>query len=129
MEYKVIESKLETDKPRDYLWSKIDTPEKIMKIEKFKEFKIKKISENNYEITTPKRFLFLTFIPKSGVNLTFINKNDDSSLAWFEIKGDNECTLVHGNSVRVDLDNGEWHKSHLKSVEKHFLEEIKEIAK
>ena len=83
MRYKTIESTLKTNKSRAYIWNRINTPKKIMKIEEFKKFKIKKISENNYEVTTPKRFFWLTFIPKSGINLTFIKK-DDSSLAWFE---------------------------------------------
>ncbi|MDP7521186.1 MAG: hypothetical protein QF567_03045 [Candidatus Pacearchaeota archaeon] len=129
MKYKTIESRLKTNKSKDYLWNKINTLKKIMKLEGFKKFKIKKISGNNYEVTTPKRFFFLTFIPKLGINLTFINKNDDSSLAWFEIKGEKNCTLIHGNSVRIDDDNGKWYRNNLKSAKKHMLDELKEIAK
>ncbi|MAG79221.1 hypothetical protein CMI40_02495 [Candidatus Pacearchaeota archaeon] len=129
MKYKTIESRLKTNKSKDYLWSKINTFKKVMKLEGFKKFKIKKISENNYEVTTPKRFFFLTFIPKLGINLTFINKNDDSSLAWFEIKGEKNCILIHGNSVRIDDDNGKWYRENFKSAKKHMLDELKEIEK
>ena len=129
MKYKKIESKLKTNKSRDYIWNKINTPKKIMKIEGFNKFKINKISDNNYQITTPKRFFFLTFVPNLAVNLTFINKDDDSSLAWFEIKNDKNCTIVHGNSVRVDDDKGKWYRDNKKSLEQHFLEELNEIAK
>lgn len=127
MKYKTIESKLKTKKSRDYLWDKINTPKKIMEIEGFKKSRIKKISENNYEFYTG-RFGFLTFIPKLGINITFINKNDDSSLAWFEIMGEKNCTLIHGNHVRVDKDNGKWLKDNKQKIEKHFLEELREIV-
>ena len=129
MKYKTIEEKIKTNKSQDYLWNKINTPRKIMKIEEIEKFKIKKISDNNYAITTPKRFFFLTFIPKLGVTLTFINKNDDSSLAWFEIKGKKNCTIAHGNSVRVDADKGKWYKEHTKGPSIHMLEELRGIAK
>ncbi len=128
MIYKSIESLLKTSKSKDYLWNKINTPKKMMRIEEFKKFKIKKISKNNYEVITPKRFFWLTFIPKSGVNLTFI-KNDDSSLAWFEIRGEKKCTIIHGTSIRVDDDNGKWYKNNFKKLKKHMLEELVEIAK
>lgn len=129
MKYKKIESKLKTNRSRTFLWNKINTTKKVMKIEGFKKFKIKKISENNYQITTPKRFFFLTFIPKSGINLTFINKNDDSSLAWFEIKGEKNCTIIHGNSVRIDADKGKWYKDHSMGAKKHMLDELNEMSK
>ena len=48
MKYKTIESRLKTNKSKDYLWNKINTLKKIMKLEGFKKFKIKKISGNNY---------------------------------------------------------------------------------
>ena len=63
-----------------------------------------------------------------GINITFINKNDDSSLAWFEIMGEKNCTLIHGNHVRVDKDNGKWLKDNKQKIEKHFLEELREIV-
>ncbi len=129
MRYKKIVSKLKTNKSRDYLWKRMNTPEKIMEIESFKKFKIQKISENNYQVTTSKRFFFLTFIPKSGINLTFINLGDDSSFAWFEIIGEKNCTIAHGNSVRVDNDKGKWYKENFNSAKKHMLDELKEIAK
>ena len=128
MKYKEIVSKLKTNKTRGYLWNKINTPSKVMKIEEFKKFKAKKISENNYAITTPKRFFFLTFIPKIGINMAFI-EDDDSSLAWFEIKGNKNCTIIHGTSVRMDVDNGKWFRENKKKMEKHFLEELEVIAK
>jgi len=41
MKYKTIESRLKTNKSKDYLWSKINTFKKVMKLEGFKKFKIK----------------------------------------------------------------------------------------
>lgn len=128
MKYREIVSKLKTNKSREYLWNKINNPKKILTIENFKKYKLDKLSENNYKVKTPKRFFFLTFIQQLGVNLTFINKNDDSSLAWFEIKGKKNCTLIHGNSVRVDDDNGMWYKENFKKTKGHMLMELKEIA-
>ncbi len=129
MKYKEIVSKLKTNKSKDYLWNKINTPKKMMKIEGFKKFKIKKISENNYKVTTPKRFFFITFIPKSEADLIFFNEGGDSSFAWFEIKGEKNCEILHGNSVRIDQDNGKWYKTYFNSAKKHMLNELKEISK
>ncbi|MCF7910515.1 hypothetical protein K9L16_02475 [Candidatus Pacearchaeota archaeon] len=126
--YKKIEARLKTNKPLDYLWEKINTPKKVLKIEGFDKYHCKKISENNYEIITPKRLFFLTFIPHTGVNLFFINKNDDCSLAWFEIKGEHDCTIIHGNSVRIDNDS-KWFKENNKIMKQHFLEELRGIAR
>jgi len=42
MKYKKITSTLKTNKSKDYLWNKINTPKKIMDIEGFKKFKVKK---------------------------------------------------------------------------------------
>ena len=129
MKYKEIESKLKTKKSRGYLWNKINTPNKIIKVEQFpKSSKVKKISKNNYELHFGKRFAFLTFIPNSGVNLTFI-ENKDSSLAWFEIKGEKNCEIVHGTSVRMDIDKGKWFKNNEKKIKEHFIEELEVIAK
>ena len=129
MRYKKIESKLKTNKSRNYLWNRMNTINKIIKIEGFpKNSKYKKISENNYECQFGKRFTFLTFIPKSGFNMFFVYEKD-MSLAWFEIKGEKNCTIIHGNHVRVDNDKGKWHKDHFKSAQKHFMEELQEIAK
>ncbi len=128
--YKTIQAKLKTNKSRDYLWNKMNSPKKILEIEHlYNGSKIKKISENNYEVTTKKRYFFLMFFPKSGINIMFINKKDDSSLAWFEIIGEKNCTLIHGNHVRVDDDNGKWYKEHKENARKHFMEEIIELAK
>lgn len=129
MKYKEFGVKLKTNKTRDYLWNKINTPKKIIKLEDFpKNSKFKKISENNYEFHAGKWFGFLTFIPKSGVNMAFI-KNNDSSLAWFEIKGNKNCTIAHGTSVRIDLDKGKWYKEHKASANGHMMKELKEWAK
>jgi hypothetical protein len=126
MKYKTIQVRLKTDKPRSYLWKKINTPSKIIKIEGFKKTKIKKISENNYEFYFGKRFGFITFVPEKAVNLTFILEKD-SSLAWFEIKGKKNCEIIHGTAIRVDLDP-KWYKDNKKRLEEHFLEELKQIA-
>jgi hypothetical protein len=129
MKYKCLKIKLKTNKTREYLWKKINTPKKLMKIENFpKNSKINKISENNYEFYFGKRFIFLTFVPKIGVNMSFI-KNNDSSLTWFEIKGEKNCTIIHGISLRVDNFNGKWYENNKKSLKKHFKEELKEWAK
>ncbi len=129
MKYKEFEVKLKTNKTREYLWKKINTPKKLIKLEEFPEnSKFKKISEHNYEFHFGKEFAFLTFIPNEGVNMAFI-ENKDSSIAWFEIKGENNCTIIHGTSVRMDLDKGQWYKENKKRMEEHFIEELKEWAK
>ena len=129
MNYKKIEEKLKTNKTRDYLWGKINTPKKIMKIENFpKNSKFKRISKNNYQGRFGKRFGFITFIPSKSVNITFIEEND-SSLAWFEIEGISNCKIIHGTSVRVDVDKGKWYKENKKKIKKHFIGELKEWAK
>ncbi len=128
MEYAVIEKKLQTDKSRAYLWEKINTPKKIIAIEQFVNTKVTQISEHNYELYFGDRFGFLTFIPFNAVNLTFF-VDKDSSLAWFEIQGEENCTIVHGTSVRVDDDDWKWYKENKLKIEKHFLEELEEIAK
>ena len=129
MKYKEIVSKLKTNKSQDYLWNKINTPKKIIKIEGFpKSSKTKRISKNNYEFHFGKRFGFLTFVPKSTVNMIFI-EDSDSSLAWFEIKGNKNCEVIHGTSVRTDEDKGKWFKENENKIKKHFIEELKEVAK
>jgi hypothetical protein len=51
MKYKEFEVRLKTNKSRDYLWNKINTPKKIIKIEHFpknsKELVSKKASRKN----------------------------------------------------------------------------------
>lgn len=129
MKYKEIDVSLKTNKTRDYLWRKINTPKKLFKLEEFKKISgLKRISENNYQFYFGERFAFLTFIPNIGVNMTFLFDND-SSLAWFEIKGDNNCVISHGTSVRVDDDKGKWYKENKKIMKNHFMQELREWAK
>jgi len=129
MKYKEIIMKLKTNKTREYLWEKINTPKKLIQIEEFpKNSKIKKISENNYGCYFKERFTFLTFMPKSGVTMSFV-KNMDFSMAWFEIKGNKNCTIIHGTSVRMDRNKGKWYKENKKKVETHFIRELREWAK
>ena len=129
MKYKDFEVKLKTNQTCEELWKKINTPKKLIKLEDFpKGSNVKKISENNYELNFGKRFGFLTFIPYKGVNMTFI-QDKDSSLAWFEIKGKKNCIIVHGTSVRMDVDKGKWYKENKIKMSKHFMEELTEWAK
>ena len=129
MKYKEIEVKLKTNKTKDYLWNKINTPKKLMKLEEFpKNSKIKKISKNDYKFPLGKIFTFLTFIPRDGVNMSFV-KDKDSSLAWFEIKGEKNCTIIHGTSVRMDVDKGKWYREHKARMDGHMMGELKEWAK
>lgn len=77
MKYTVVESKLKTDKTRDYLWNKINSPEKIIRIEEFdKNSKVKKVSDNNYEIISGNHHVLITFIPEKGVNQTFVGRRN-----------------------------------------------------
>jgi len=129
MEYAEIEVSLQTNKTRDYLWEKLNTPEKIIQIEQFeKPVSTRQISQQNYELRFGKRLGFIALLPKKGVNMTFILEKD-SSIAWFEIIGQENCELVHGTSVRIDDDNGQWLKENKKKIKEHFLEELAEIAK
>lgn len=129
MKYKEISVSLKTNKSSNYLWGKINTPKRLFKLEEFRKVSgLKRISENNYQFYFNKRFAFLTFIPEIGVNMTFI-LDDDSSLAWFEIKGKNNCVISHGTSVRVDDDNGKWYKKNKKIISNHFMKELKEWSK
>tara|TARA_Y100000310_G_C20466962_1_gene708129 strand:- start:332 stop:724 length:393 start_codon:yes stop_codon:yes gene_type:complete len=129
MRYRVVESKLKTNKSRKYLWSKINNPKKIIGIEGFaKNSTIKKISENNFEVISKKYHVLLTFIPQKAVNLTFIGVKN-YPLTWFEIKGENNCTITHGEYKRMDSGMSKLKlKKEIEWVKKHFLEELKEIS-
>jgi len=128
MKYKTVESKLKTNKTRAYLWNKINTPEKIIKIEKYKKAKVKKVSDNNYEVICDYGIVLLTFIPNKGVNEIFVGKKN-YPLTWFEIKGDKNCVIVHGEHKRIDSGMSAKNlKKEIKWVKEHFLEELREIA-
>ena len=107
----MIEARLNTNESREYLWNKINTPEKIIMIEGYKNAKIKKISELNYEIKTDKITL-ITFIPNKGVN-----QYREGILSWIEIIGDINCTIVHG-----------CYGCKEKWLKKHFLKELTYIV-
>ncbi|MAE12998.1 hypothetical protein CMO92_00395 [Candidatus Woesearchaeota archaeon] len=129
MDYIVVESRLKTDKPRTYIWNKINTPKKIVKIEEFDEnAKIKKISENTYELLSEEYHVLLTFIFARGVNQTFINKKN-FPLTWFEIKGEQNCTIIHGEYKRKDPSmSRENLQKEIEEVKRHFMRELEEIA-
>lgn len=129
MKYAIVESKLKTNKTRSYLWNKINTPQKIVRIEEFKNAKIKKISENNFEVIAKDYHVLLTFIPKKGVNQVFIGVKN-YPMTWFEIKGETNCTVVHGEYKRMDSGMSKENlKKEIEWVKNHFLEELEEIAK
>ena len=129
MKYTIVESKLKTNKSREYLWNNMNTPEKIIKVEKYKKCKIKKISDNNYEIICDYGIVLLNFIPKKGVNEIFVGKKN-YPLTWFEIKGEKNCTIVHGEYKRIDSGMSKANlKKEIEWLKKHFLEELNEIAK
>jgi hypothetical protein len=130
MKYIVVESQLKTNKSREYLWNKINSPKKIIDIEGLhKNSSIKKISENNYEIKSKNELFVFNFISKKAANQIFIG-NKNCPLTWFEIKGEKNCIITHGEYKRSD--NGMSRDKFKKEVEwlkKHFLEELREIAK
>ena len=130
MKYTIVESKLKTDKSRDYLWNKINSPKKIIKIEDFdRKSKIKKISDNNYEIISKKEIILVSFIPKKAVNQTFVGKLN-YPLTWFEIKGEKKCTITHGEYKRIGSGmSTENLKKEIEWLKEHFLEELNKIAK
>jgi hypothetical protein len=130
MKYEVVESKLKTNKTRNYLWNKINTPQKIIKIEEFdKHSKVRKLSENNYELISKEYHVLITFIPKKGTNLVFIGKRN-FPMTWFEISGEENCTIVHGEHKRMDSGMNKTNlKLEIEWLKNHFLEELKEIAK
>ncbi|MFC1697616.1 hypothetical protein ACFL1H_04750 [Nanoarchaeota archaeon] len=128
MKYKVVEAKLKTNKSRKYLWKKINTPKKISKIEGFNNAKIKNISVNNYEIISKKYNVVVTFIPEKGVNLVFTGVLN-FPLTWFEISGEKNCTISHGEYKRMDSGMSKANlKKELAWIHEHFLEELREIA-
>ncbi len=130
MKYTIVEAKLKTKKSRDYLWNKINTAKKIIKLEGFgKDSRIRKISDNNFEVKSKKYHVLLTFIPKKGVNQTYVGKRN-YPLTWFEIKGEINCTIVHGEYKRIDSGMSKNNlKKEIDWLKEHFLEELKEIAK
>lgn len=127
--FEIVESCFRTDKTKDYLWNKINTPKKIIMIEGFeKDAKVTKISKNNYEIRDNAYRAIVTFVPKESVNLIFIGKQ--FPLAWFDIRGEKNCTISHGEYKNI---NPRWKSENLKKelaeIKEHFLDELKEIAK
>ncbi|NQV08559.1 hypothetical protein HQ529_01755 [Candidatus Woesearchaeota archaeon] len=126
MKYVVVESRLKTDKSRSYLWNKINSPKKIIKIENFdKNSKIKKISDNNYEVISKKDVILMSFIPKKGANLVFVGKRN-YPLTWFEIRGK---TIVHGEYKKISGMSKKNFEKEIKWLKRHFMEELMEIAK
>ncbi|MAG08370.1 hypothetical protein CMO89_02770 [Candidatus Woesearchaeota archaeon] len=129
MKYKVVESKLKTNKSRSYLWNNMNSPEKIIKIEGYKNSRIKQVSDNNYEIICDYGVIVLNFIPNRGVNEIFVGKRN-CPLTWFEIKGEKDCTITHGEYKRIDGGMSERNlKREIDWLKNHFLEELREIAK
>lgn len=129
MKYKEFEVKLKTNKLRKELYERINSPEKIIELEDFPDTSFyTKISENNHILYFKRKFAFLTFIEGCGVNMAFIQDND-SSFAWFEILGEKNCTVVHGISVRVDLDNGKWYRDNKTNMSDHMMNELKKWSK
>ena len=124
MKYEVIEVKLKTNKSRTYLWNNMNTPQKVIKIEGFRDSKVRRISDNNYEIISKNDIILVTFIPEKAVNQVFVGKRN-YPMTWFEIKGEKNCTIVHGEHKRR---NANFEKD-VKWLKKHFLEELKEIAR
>jgi len=130
MKYTIVEAILKTNKSRDYLWNKVNSPKKIIKIEDFdKNSKVQKISDNNYEIISKKEIVLVSFIPKRAVNQIFVGKRN-YPLTWFEIKGEKNCTITHGEYKRTDSGMSKTNlKKEIAWLKNHFLEELKEIAK
>ena len=70
----------------------------------------------------------MTVIPKKGVNLAFVAKRN-YPLTWFEIKGQKNCTISHGEYKRIDSGMGKNKlKKEIEWVKEHFLEELREIV-
>lgn len=129
MKYIVVESQLKTNKSRESLWSKINSPKKIIEIEGLhKNSGIKKISENNYEIKSKNELYIFNFIPNKAANQIFVG-NKNCPLTWFEIKGEKNCKIAHGEYKRIDSGmSKDKFKKEVEWLKKHFLEELKEIA-
>ena len=128
----IVESALKTSRDHEYLWNKISTPEKIIQLEGFcldRGTGIKRISTNLFEIMDEKdgRIIF-TFIPQTGASLVQFDV-DKYPLVWFDILGDRECEIRHGAYVKIngDEDRAILNKE-MENLEKHFLEELEEIA-
>jgi len=130
MKYAIVEVKLKTNKSRDYLWNKINSPKKIIEIEDFnKKSTVRKVSDNNYEIISNKEIILVTFIPKKAVNQTFVGKRN-YPITWFEIKGENNCTITHGEYKRMDSGMSKTNlKKEIEWLKRHFLKELEFIAK
>lgn len=126
----MIEARLKTKRSRDYLWSRINSPKKMVKIEDFdRDSKITKISDNNYELISDEYEAILTFIPKKAVNITFFRQRN-CPLAWFEIKGERDCIITHGAYKRIDSGKGKAAlKKEFSRMKEHFLEELEDIAR
>jgi len=125
MKYEVVEVKLKTNRSRSYLWNNMNTPQKIIKIEGFdKNSKVRKISDYNYELISKGEIILVSFIPEKAVNQVFVGKRN-YPLTWFEIRGEKNCTIVHGEHKRR---NANFEKD-VQWLKKHFLEELEEIAK
>ena len=129
MKYKVVEAKLKTNKSQDYLWNNINSPIKLVKIEGFNtKSAIEQICKNSYKVMYKNDIVILTFIPKKAVHVIFVGKRN-YPLTWFEIHGETNCTIVHGEYKRID--SGMSKKNLEKEIEwlkNHFLEELKMIA-
>ncbi len=71
----------------------------------------------------------MTFVPKKGMNQIFIGVKN-YPMTWFEIRGETNCTIVHGEYKRTDSGMSENNfKKEIESLKEHFLEELREIAK
>jgi len=129
MKYKKVEVKLKTNKSRDYLWNKINSPKKLVKIEGFNtDYSPKKVCDYTYEVKYGKDVVLLTFIPKKAIHLIFVGKRN-YPLTWFEIRGASNCTIVHGEHKRIDSGMSKNNlKKEIEWVKEHFLEELKVIA-
>ena len=129
MTHKVVESRIHTNKSREYLWNKMNTPEKLIEIEEFGlKTTVKKISDNNFELKSKEYHVLATFIPNKGVNQLYLFK-DYSLLTWFEIKGEKNCTIAHGEYMPALNNTPEELQEKERWLKEHFLEELKYIAK
>ena len=130
MIHKKIEVKLETNKSREQLWNKINSPEKLIKIENLSsETIITKISDNNYELKSNKYHILVTFIPETAVNQIYIYETY-SLLTWFEIKGEYNCIIAHGEFKPLSGNLSEKKLNlEIKELKQHFIEELEFIVK
>lgn len=129
MKYELVEVKLNTTKSRSYLWNKINSPTKLIKLEGFNaDSAVKRICEHTYKVMYKNDVVLLTFIPQKAVHEIFVGRRN-YPLTWFEIQGDNNCTIVHGEYKRVDSGMSKKNlKKEITRLRKHFLEELTAIA-